>query len=106
LPATWIVDQSNGPGTNFTNLPQAVLAASSGDTIIVRAGTYTPFNVTGKALTILGAGSASTIVSLPLPSGTLYPQTRIEAVPAGATFYVSGIRFAPISFPPSGSASS
>lgn len=106
LPATWIVDQSNGPGTNFTDLPQAVLAASSGDTIIVRAGSYTPFNVTGKALTILGAGSASTTVSLPVPSGALYPQTRIEAVPAGATFYVSGIRFAPISFPPPGSASS
>jgi hypothetical protein len=104
LPTTWIVDQSNGPGTNFTDLPQAVAAAASGDTIIVRAGSYTPFNVTGKALTILGAGAASTTVSLPLPSGVLHPQTRIEGVPAGSNFYISGMRFSPISFPPPGTA--
>src|SRR5262249_6590447 len=106
LPATWIADQSNGPGTNFTDLPQAVAAAASGDTIIVRAGTYTPFNVSGKALTILGAGPSSTMVSTPLPSGSPYGETRIQGVPAGATFYVSGIRFVPASYPPSGTTSS
>lgn len=92
LPTIWIVDAANGPGTNFTDLPQAVAAATSGDTIIVKAGAYTCFDVSGKALTILGAGAASTVVSLP---GIFGPQTGIHAVPAGTTFYVSGLRFAP-----------
>ena len=41
LPTIWIVDAANGPGTNFLDLPPAVAAAASGDTIIVRAGSYT-----------------------------------------------------------------
>ncbi len=40
-PMTWIVDQNNGPGTNFTDLPPALVAAASGDTILVRPGGYT-----------------------------------------------------------------
>jgi hypothetical protein len=85
LPTIWIVDASNGPGTNFTNLPPAVAAAASGDTIIVKPGTYSAFSVSGKSLTIRGAGSATTTVQ----SGN----TSIGAVPAGSPFYVSGLRF-------------
>jgi hypothetical protein len=94
LPTIWIVDASNGPGTNFTDLPAAVAAASSGDTIIVRPGNYAAFNVTGKALTIRGAGAATTIVSNPPPAGSTAHST-ISGVPAGAIFYVSGIAFSP-----------
>src|SRR5215510_991412 len=54
VPTIWIVDAANGPGTNFTSLPAAVAAAASGDTLIVRRGTYQPFQVSGKALTIRG----------------------------------------------------
>ena len=90
----WIVDAANGPGTNFTQLPPAVAAAQSGDTILVRPGNYRPFDVTGKALTILGAGASSTVLNLPT-GNPFYQETRIADVPAGATFYVSGIKFAP-----------
>lgn len=96
----WIVDAANGPGTNFTNLPPAVSAAVSGDTIVVRAGNYAPFDVTGKALTILGSGASVTVLNLPTFTG-LYQQAKIFGVPSGTTFYVSGIRFAP---PPPGPA--
>jgi hypothetical protein len=92
LPTIWIVDASNGPGTNFTNLPPAVAAAASGDTIVVRAGSYSAFTVTGKALTIRGAGASTTLVQmLGSPNG----DTRINNAPAGTTFYLSGLKFAP-----------
>lgn len=101
LPTTWTV---GGPNSNFTDLPAAVAAAASGDTILVNPGNYTPFSVTGKALTIRGAGAATTVVNLALPLGSGYGETRIFNVPAGATFYVSGLAFAQSvpSFPPPG----
>lgn len=89
LPTIWIVDASNGPGTNFTSLPGGVAAAASGDTLVVRPGIYAPFSVSGKALTIRGAGSATTVVTA--TSST--QQTIIAAIPAGSTFYVSGMAF-------------
>src|SRR5687767_11860601 len=90
LPTIWIVDASNGPGTNFTDLPPAVAAAASGDTILVRPGTYSPFTAAGKALDIRGSGSANTFVtSSPLIA------TSIDAVPAGASFYLSGMSISP-----------
>lgn len=59
---TWIVDAANGAGTDFTNLPPAVAAASDGDSIIMRAGSYTSANL-NKTLTVLGQG-AVTVSSL------------------------------------------
>lgn len=59
---TWVVDAANGPGTHFLDLPAAVSAAQSGDTILVRAGSYSAMAIAGKALTIRGAGSAATFV--------------------------------------------
>jgi hypothetical protein len=43
----------------------AVNAASPGDTIIVRAGTFTEQLTIGKSLTIVGAGSGSTTIQAP-----------------------------------------
>src|SRR5262245_50640672 len=86
VPTIWIVDASNGPGTSFTNLPPAVAAAASGDTILVRDGSYSAFTVSGKALTIRGAGAQVTVVqAFGSPNG----DTRIDNVPAGTTFYLS-----------------
>ena len=68
---TWIVDQANGAGANFTNIPPAIAAAAPGDVIIVRAGTYSPFTLT-HGLSLLGQGSVRI-------SGTI----AVNAVPAG-----------------------
>jgi hypothetical protein len=94
-PTIWIVDAANGPGTSFTDLPPAIAVAASGDTIIVRPGSYSAFNVAGKVLTIRGAGTSSTLVNLPAPPGSSSEQSTIDAVPAGSVFYVSGMAFTP-----------
>lgn len=62
LPTIWIVDAANGPGTHFLDLPAAVAAAASGDTILVRAGSYSNLYTNGKQLTVRGAGSATTFL--------------------------------------------
>ena len=38
----WVVAKQAGPGVDFTNPWSAVLAAASGDTILVKAGDYSP----------------------------------------------------------------
>lgn len=95
LPTIWIVDANNGPGTNFTDLPAAVAAAQNGDTLLVRAGVYTAFVVSGKALTIRGEGTAATVVQHPVPLPSDYRMTTFETTPPGQTCYLAGIRFAP-----------
>lgn len=84
LPTIWIVDASAGPGTNFTDLPPAIAAAQSGDTILVRSGpiAYSGFTVTGKSLTIRGEGSASVYCGA----------INIGALPAGEALVVAGLQ--------------
>ena len=53
LADTILVDASNGPGTDYTDLPQAVQAASHNDLILVKSGGYSPFT-TAKGIRILG----------------------------------------------------
>lgn len=50
---TWIVDASQGPGTNFTDIQPAIDAAVAGDIISIRSGSYSEFSV-GKPLAIQG----------------------------------------------------
>jgi hypothetical protein len=76
---TWIVDQQNGPGTNFTNLAPAIAAAARGDRIQVRAGTYIGSHV-GKALTIVGEGGVLVL------GGSL----TVQGLPAGDQVVLSG----------------
>jgi len=82
---TWIVDASNGPGTNFRDLPPAVAAASSGDTIIVRTGTAYTGVSTSKGLAILGEG-----IVFVFPGSGGYA-VRVDNLPANETFAVTGI---------------
>jgi hypothetical protein len=96
LPTIWIVDSSNGPGTHFTDLPAAVAAAQSGDTLLVRSGTYTVFQVAGKALTIRGSGTASTHVTAP---GTGVPWVVLGPTPVGGAMVLSGLSVAPVGVP-------
>src|SRR5436190_8659882 len=93
LPTIWVVDATNGPGTNFTDLPAAVAAAQTGDVIFVRPGTYKAFECSGKALSIRGSGAATTIIAI--SPHILHPVTAVDSVPAGSTFYIDGISFAP-----------
>ena len=87
---TWIVDQSNGPGANFTSLPAAVAAAASGDTLLVRPapflGAYAPFT-TDKGITVIGEGFVQIATND-------IARIRIENVPSGATFQLINLQAA------------
>lgn len=48
----YIIDDDGGPGVDFTNIYPAVVAASDGDVLIVRNGTYGSFSL-NKALAIV-----------------------------------------------------
>lgn len=86
----WIVDAAGGPGSQFTDIPAAIGAAQSGDTILVRNGSYSAFVLAGKALTIRGAGSATTWIDLPAGGWTY---TTITSAPVGQRTYLSGFTF-------------
>ncbi|HYC76564.1 MAG TPA: hypothetical protein VEI02_02950, partial [Planctomycetota bacterium] len=92
VPSIWIVDAAGGAGAHFVDLPTAVAAAAHGDTLLIRAGTYAPFSTTGKALLLRRDGPGPVLVTptFAAPAGAF-----IGAPPAGSTFVVSGIRFAP-----------
>lgn len=93
---TWIVDLANGPGTHFTDLPPAVAAAADGDTIIVRAGSYSGFT-TGKALMVLGEPNAA--VQPPPTFWVAAPLVEIAGLGAGKTFVMKGITVTPVTHP-------
>ena len=57
---TWVVDDDGA--ANFSDLPEAVLAASDGDTLVLRPGRYRAASVHGKGLRIVGAGASSTVI--------------------------------------------
>lgn len=50
----WVVDDDGGAGVDFTDLQPAIDAAGEGDTILVKAGLYGPFDIDAKSLVIVG----------------------------------------------------
>ncbi len=82
---TWVVDAGGGPGVDFALLPDAVAAASDGDTILVHTGPFdegaNPFS-TNKGLTIVGVGGA-----VPLWGNDAY---EVVNLPAGSAFRMVG----------------
>ena len=60
-----------GSDQTYTTIGAAVTAASSGDTIYVHAGTYNEVVVLGKTLSLIGNGSADTIIDSLSSNGPL-----------------------------------
>jgi parallel beta-helix repeat protein len=59
-PKTWIVDD-DGPA-DFNMIQDAINAASDGDTIFVKAGTYYELIVVNKIVSLVGENASSTII--------------------------------------------
>jgi len=59
-PTTWIVDD-DGPA-NFSTIQEAINAASNGDSISVRAGTYYECVVVNKSVSLFGEDADTTII--------------------------------------------
>ena len=93
-----VVDASNGPGTNFLDLPPAVSAANPGAIVIVRPGTYSAI-VVDKGITILGDLGAN-IGNI---TTTFQVALRVENLPASQNFTLSDLGFvsdaAPVAAP-------
>jgi hypothetical protein len=67
----WIVDDDGGPGVDFTSVPEAVLAAGDGDTLLVKSGEYDapdPYsspavlNLVGKGLVLTAERDARVVL--------------------------------------------
>lgn len=56
LPTLFVVDAANGPGTTHTSLGAALAVAQAGDTVVVRAGSYSASTLP-PGVTVRGAGA-------------------------------------------------
>src|SRR5262245_31533670 len=84
---TWVVDDVLGPGVDFIEVQPAVDAASAGDVILVRPGSFGGFALQGKGLVITAdAGQKPVIGGPPIA-------TRVEQVPAGEAVVLRGLQF-------------
>lgn len=78
---TWVVDDSGGPGVDFTDLPPAIAAAASGDRVIVHAGAYQAVTLT-RAIQLAGQ-----------PGAVVNHGFAIRGIGSGQTCSVSGLEF-------------
>lgn len=77
-----------GPGQPFTQIQQAIDAASPGDRVFVAPGNYLSFEL-NKAIEVRGAGVAETFVrNFSFPS-----TTKVSGIPAGAVATISSMVF-------------
>ena len=89
----FVVDDSGGPGVDFTNLPIAAATVPDGATLIVRPGNYSGFSSVGKGLTLLGEPGA--VVSYPGPVATIH----FSLLNANQRVIVKGLRLGAFYFP-------
>lgn len=89
LCAQQILTVAAAGGAMFTDIGAAVAAASNGDVLLVAGGTYAPFTISGKSLTILANGA---MVFAPGSSPTPVPPTvTIENLALGQKVQVVGL---------------
>ncbi len=74
---TFVVDASNGPGTDYTSLATATAAAPSGSVLMIRAGSYTQFTIDAKSLTLLA--DAGVVVAQSAAGGPAIDITNLAA---------------------------
>ena len=85
---TWILDGAAGPGHDFTTFQAALATATTGDTILVRAGAYTETAVsTDQGISIVGLGGVSLAFNS-LGAGGI----TVHDLPNNAAFAVRNMR--------------
>jgi hypothetical protein len=86
----WVVDAAGGPGSQFTDLAEAITAASRGDVLRVRAGSYGAIQVT-KALSIFGEPGASLSRATAAEAALL-----VDGIPTGDQVSIAGFDIGPL----------
>ena len=88
---TWVVDGLNRPGTDFTDFPPALAAASDGDHIRLRSSTtafmfYTAANI-NKAVSITSDATSRVVILRP-PGGVFF---SVSGIPAGKSVRIANV---------------
>jgi hypothetical protein len=91
--ASFVVDASGGPGSQFTDIQAAVLAVPSGSVLVVRAGSYSPVLIDGKGLKILCDTGA--VIAPPTFFAT-GPFLTVRNTQPSQVVAVSGLGFGPV----------
>lgn len=68
-PRVWVVAPQAGQGVDFTAIQPAIDAASDGDVVLVRAGSYAVFQITAKSLVLHGDGAVPVALTAAGASG-------------------------------------
>ena len=82
-----------GSGGTYATIQEAITAASDGDTISIEAGTYTETGqiIINKNLTIIGAGSSSTIIKPSADTGSSDDSRGWFLVNSGKSFTLKNV---------------
>ena len=78
-----------GPGQPFAEIEDAITSANTGDLILVTPGTYAPFVLDGKGLSIVGEGGPFDLTQTP---GV--PEILVRNVPLGQDVTILGAHIA------------
>ena len=77
----WVVDDNGGPGVDFLDVDPAVAAASDGDTILVKAGSYSDLVLNGRSLSVVGeAGQLPAIAGVGVRNVSAAGRVRIDGL--------------------------
>ena len=79
--SVWIVGPTPGPDVAFVQIQDAVNAASDGDIILVRSGTYTEVTIDGKSLSIQAEPGAAVDIGAPFGFGSVVIQNTAADQP-------------------------
>ena len=85
----WIVDASAAPDADFVEIQDAIDAASRGDLILVREGTYERIDIAGKGLSVV-AEEAGVVVYASLFDSEF---SVVRELPAGQSVLLQGLSF-------------
>ena len=78
----WVVDDNGGPGVDFTDVDPAVAAAADGDTLLIRAGSYSDLILFDKSLSVIAdTGPTPTIAG-----------ASIRKISAGKVVRLAGLK--------------
>ena len=80
--AVLVVDDNGGPGVDYVDIQSAVDASAPGDVVLVKAGSYAPFGIVGKGISVVADNEETARVS---------GQILVSEVPAGELAVLRGL---------------